>query len=202
MTGTEEIHAAWYGALSTAGIFDPAVLDNEEKAALAGNRHNFWFGEIASAAALAGAFTIPPGMFLAGKCGSLPAFTITAIFFLLLFVFLPKIIRKGMKTNTDTIILQLGKNKQVKKVFWNVFIMLTGIVLAQVVDPKTAKGNSPADERHGMIQIINPFFTHRKKRIAAGVHAAYKKNPGLRIVQKHPEFCLDMRRYLVIPGLA
>lgn len=32
-----------------------------------------------------------------------------------------------------------GKNEQVKKVFWTVFIVLAGFVLAQVVDPDTAQ---------------------------------------------------------------
>jgi hypothetical protein len=32
-----------------------------------------------------------------------------------------------------------GKNEQVKKVFWSVFIILAGLVLAEVVDPATAQ---------------------------------------------------------------
>jgi len=135
----KEAHAAWYGALSTIGIFDPAVLGNEEKEIYAGNRRYFWFGEIASAAALAGAFTVPPGMFLAEKTGSMLSFTIAAMLFLLLFVYLPKLIRQGMTTDTETIIRLFGKNEQVKKVFWSVFIVLAGFVLAQVVDPVTAQ---------------------------------------------------------------
>jgi hypothetical protein len=59
--------------------------------------------------------------------------------FLLLFVFLPKFIRQGMMTDTDRIIQLFGKNEQVKKVFWSVFIVLAGFVLAQVVDPVTAQ---------------------------------------------------------------
>jgi len=135
----KEAHAAWYGALNTIGIFDPAVLGNEEKEIYAGNRHYFWFGEIASAAVLAGAFTVPPGIFLAEKSGSMLAFTIAAMLFLLLFVFLPKLIRQGMMTDTEAIIDTFGKNEQVKKVFWSVFIVLAGFVLAQVVDPVTAQ---------------------------------------------------------------
>jgi hypothetical protein len=134
-----EAHAAWYGALNTIGIFDPEVLDNEEKEIYAGNRRYFWFGEIASAAVLAGAFTVPLGMFLAEKTGSMLAFTIEAMLFLLLFVFLPKLIRQGMMTDTEAIIQLFGKNEQVKKVFWSVFIVLAGFVLAQVVDPVTAQ---------------------------------------------------------------
>ncbi len=32
-----------------------------------------------------------------------------------------------------------GKNEQVKKVFWSVFIATAGLVLAEVVDPVTAQ---------------------------------------------------------------
>jgi hypothetical protein len=95
--------------------------------------------EVVSAAAVVGAFTVPIGMFLTLKSGTLPAFTIAVMLFLLLFVFLPKLIRKAMNTDTDTIILLFGKNEQVKKVFWSVFIVLAGFMLAQVVDPQTAQ---------------------------------------------------------------
>ncbi len=135
----EEAHSAWYGMLSTAGTFDPAALTEEEKMVLARNRHYFWFGEVASAAALAGAITVPLGMFLAEKTGSLLSFTIAAMLFLLLFVFLPKLIRQGMMTDTEMILEIFGRNEQVKKVFWSVFIVLAGFVLAQLVDPVTAQ---------------------------------------------------------------
>jgi len=135
----QELLAAWFGMLNTVGIFDPADLTDPERAVCAGRRDYFWFGEVVSAAALAGIFTVPLGISLAGKTGNLPSFTIAAMIFLLLFVFLPKLIRKGMKTDTDTIILLFGKNEQVKKVFWSVFIVLAGFVLAQVVDPQSAQ---------------------------------------------------------------
>lgn len=136
---TEELHAAWYGLLSTMGIFDPAILTGPEWDAGAERRHYFWFGEVASAAALAGAITVPLGMFLAEKTGSLLSFTIAAMLFLLLFVFLPKLIRQGMMTDTEMILEIFGRNEQVKKVFWSVFIVLAGFVLAQLVDPVTAQ---------------------------------------------------------------
>jgi len=135
----EELQAAWYGMLNTAGIFDPAALGEEEKAAIARERHYFWFGEVASAGVLAGVLTVPLGMLLAEKSGSPLSFTIAAMIFLLLFIFLPKLIRLGMMTDTDTIIQLFGKNEQIKKVFWSVFIVLAGFVLAQVVDPVTAQ---------------------------------------------------------------
>jgi hypothetical protein len=135
----EELQAAWYGMLNTIGIFDPADLSNSEKAIYAERRHYFWFGEVASAGALAGVLTVPLGMFLAEKSGSLLSFTIAAMIFLLLFIFLPKLIRQGMMTDTDTVIQLFGKTEQIKKVFWSVFIVLAGFVLAQIVDPVTAQ---------------------------------------------------------------
>jgi hypothetical protein len=78
-------------------------------------------------------------MYLAEKTGSMLSFTIAAMLFLLLFVFLPKLIQRGMMTDTETILTMFGKNEQVKKVFWSVFIVLAGFVLAQIVDPETAQ---------------------------------------------------------------
>jgi hypothetical protein len=135
----EELHAAWYGMLSTMGIFDPAVLSNSEQTSYAERRHYFWFGEVVSAAALAGIFAVPAGMILDARAGTAPAFTGAAMIFLLLFIFLPKLIRQAMKTDTETILNVFGKNEQFRKVFWTVFIALAGLVLAQVVDPETAQ---------------------------------------------------------------
>ena len=56
-----------------------------------------------------------------------------------LFVFLPKLIRRAMKADADVAIDAFGRNEQVKKVFWALFTGLAGIVLAQVLDPETAK---------------------------------------------------------------
>ena len=136
---TEEIHAAWYGMLSTIGIFDPAILSEPERNAWAQRRHYFWFGEVATAAVMAGVFAVPAGIFLDAKTGTAAAFTGAAMIFLLLFIFLPKMIRYAMKTDTETILDVFGKNEQVRKVFWTVFIALAGLVLAQVVDPVTAQ---------------------------------------------------------------
>jgi hypothetical protein len=56
-----------------------------------------------------------------------------------LFVFLPKIIRRGMREDTDAVIDAFGKNEHIRKVFWTVFIAMAGLVLARVVDPVTAQ---------------------------------------------------------------
>jgi len=44
-----------------------------------------------------------------------------------------------MVSDTDAVIDAFGKNEQVKKVFWTVFIGMTGLVMARVVDPVTAQ---------------------------------------------------------------
>jgi hypothetical protein len=136
---TEELHAAWYGILNTVGIFDPATLSDPERDAYAERRHYFWFGEVASAAVLAGIFAVPAGMILDAKAGGAPAFTGAAMVFLLLFIFLPKLIREAMKTDAETILTLFGKNEQFRKVFWTVFIALAGFILTQVADPDTAQ---------------------------------------------------------------
>lgn len=135
----EEIHATWYGMLSTLGIFDPAALTREEREEYARRRYCFWFGEVASAAVLAGVLAVPLGMVLIDERGTAAAFTGAALIFLLLFVFLPKLIRLAMATDTEAIIALFGKNEQVQKVFWAVFATLAGLVLAEVADPATAE---------------------------------------------------------------
>ena len=59
--------------------------------------------------------------------------------FLPLFVFLPELIQPGMKADTDAVIVAFGKNEQIKKVFWTLFVAMAGLVLARVVDPVTAQ---------------------------------------------------------------
>jgi hypothetical protein len=54
-------------------------------------------------------------------------------------VFLPKLIQWGMKADTDAVIDAFGKNEQVKKVFWTLFIAMAGLVMARVVDPVTTQ---------------------------------------------------------------
>ena len=40
--------------------------------------------------------------------------------------------------NTDAAIEAFGKNEQVKRVFWALFVAMGGLVLTRVVDPVTA----------------------------------------------------------------
>jgi len=44
-----------------------------------------------------------------------------------------------MKADTEAAINAFGKNKQVNKVFWTLFVAMAGLVLAQVLDPATAQ---------------------------------------------------------------
>jgi hypothetical protein len=44
-----------------------------------------------------------------------------------------------MDADTDAVLDAFGKNEQVRKVFWALFIATAGLVLAQVVDPVTAQ---------------------------------------------------------------
>jgi hypothetical protein len=67
------------------------------------------------------------------------AFIGTAVLFLPLFVFLPWIIRYAMKADTDAVLDAFGKNEHTKKVFWALFAVTAGIVLAQVMDPATTQ---------------------------------------------------------------
>jgi hypothetical protein len=43
------------------------------------------------------------------------------------------------KADTDAVIDAYGKNEQAKKVFWTLYVMITGLVLAWVEDPVTAQ---------------------------------------------------------------
>jgi hypothetical protein len=44
-----------------------------------------------------------------------------------------------MKADVDAAIEAFGKNEQTKKVFWTMFVSMTGLVLARVLDPVTAQ---------------------------------------------------------------
>ena len=44
-----------------------------------------------------------------------------------------------MMADVDAAIKTFGKNEQVKKVFWTMFVSMAGLVLARVLDPATAQ---------------------------------------------------------------
>ena len=135
----EETHAVWYGMLNTLGIFDVSTLTDDENVNYAQKKHYFWFGEVGMAGILAGSIAVPAGIWFAGQTEISLAFIGAAVLFLPLFVFMPKLMQHGMKADTEAAINAFGKNEQVKKVFWTLFVAMAGLVLAQVVDPVTAQ---------------------------------------------------------------
>jgi len=135
----EEIHAVWYGMLNTLGIFDVSNLTDAENVTYFQKKHYFWFGEVGLANILAGSITVPAGMWFTGQTDVSLAFIGVAVLFLPLFVFMPKLIQCGMKEDTEAAIDAFGKNEQVKKVFWTLFVAMAGLVLTRVVDPVAAQ---------------------------------------------------------------
>ncbi|HUU75083.1 MAG TPA: hypothetical protein VMW63_03225 [Methanoregulaceae archaeon] len=135
----EETHAVWYGMLNALGIFDLSVLTDTEQANYLQKKHYFWFGEVGMAGILAGSIAVPAGIWFAGQTEISLAFIGAAVLFLPLFVFMPKLVQRAMKADTDAVIDAFGKNEQVKKVFWTLFVAMAGLVLARVVNPVTAQ---------------------------------------------------------------
>jgi hypothetical protein len=135
----EETHAVWYGMLNTLGIFDVSTLTDAENVNYAQKKHYFWFGEVGMAGILAGSIAVPSGIWFAGQTEISLAFIGAAVLFLPLFVFMPKLVQCAMKADAEAAINAFGKNEQVKKVFWTLFVAMAGLVLARVVDPVTAQ---------------------------------------------------------------
>jgi hypothetical protein len=139
MTDGSAVRTFWCGVLHAIGAFDLSALTDAEKVDIAGRRTWFWLGEVSMAGALAGTIVVPAGIWFAGRTEMPLAFIGAAVLFLPLFVFLPKLIQRGMKVDTDAAIDAFGKNEQVKKVFWVLFVAMAGLVLARVLDPATAQ---------------------------------------------------------------
>jgi len=128
------------GVLHAIGMFDPAGLTNEETVQdMAEYRTWFCIGETCMAALLAATIAVPAGFWFAGITALPLAFIGTAVLFLPLFVFLPRLIRSAMKADTDAVLDAFGKNEQTRKIFWVLFAATAGVVLAQLVDPVTAQ---------------------------------------------------------------
>lgn len=123
------------GILYAIGRFDPESLTPEEKIDCGEERAWFGFGEVVMAGMLSLSITAPTAAWLVQKSGPAPALTAAVLLFLALFVLLPKLIRYAAKTDTDAVIEAFGKNEQMKKVFWTIFLALAGLVLAQVAEP-------------------------------------------------------------------
>jgi hypothetical protein len=76
---------------------------------------------------------------MAGRTEISLAFIGAAVLFLPLFVFLPKLIQRAMKADADAVVEAFGKNEQVKKVFWTLFVAMAGLFVVQILDPGMAQ---------------------------------------------------------------
>ena len=85
-----------------------------------------------------GALQSLQGSGLQDRPRSVLAFISAAVLFLPLFVFMPKLVQCAMKADAEAVINAFGKNEQVKKVFWTLFVAMAGLVMARVVDPVTS----------------------------------------------------------------
>jgi len=132
-------HAIWYGMMNALGVFRIDRLDPEDLEIYTEQPHYFWLGEVGMASILAGTFAVPAGIYLAGRTGIALAFILSMIVFMPLFVFLPKLIQRGMQADAQAVIDAFGKNEQVMKVIWALFIAITGLVITKVLDPGMAQ---------------------------------------------------------------
>ena len=128
-----------WGVLHAIGMFDVATLTDEEKLDCAGEKAWFGFGEVVMAGMMALTLTVPAGLWFASLTELPLAFIGAGLLFLPLFVFLPRLIRYGMKADTDAVLDALGRNEQARKVFWALFAATAGLVLAQVAEPAAAE---------------------------------------------------------------
>jgi len=139
MSDGSAVRTFWCRMLHAIGAFTLSGLADAEKEDVAGQRTWFWLGEVSMAGVLAGIIAVPAGIWFAGRTELSLAFIGAAVLFLPLFVFLPKLIQWGMKADTDAAIDAFGKNEQVKKIFWALFVAMAGLVLTHVLDPVTAQ---------------------------------------------------------------
>ena len=127
MTDGLAVRTFWCGVLHAIGAFDLSALTDAEKADIAGQTTWFWLGEVSMAGILAGIIAVPAGIWFAGRAELSLAFIGSAVLFLPLFIFLPKLIQRAMKADTDAAIDAFGKNEHVKKIFWTLFAAMAGL---------------------------------------------------------------------------
>jgi len=136
----EACRAFCWGVLHAIGMFDPGEIPADAQPAdPVVCRTWFHLGETCMAALLAADIAIPAFFWFAGLTVLPLACIGAAVLFLPLFVFLPRLIRSAMNVDTDAVLEAFGRNEQAKKVFWAVFTIFAGLVLAQIVDPATAQ---------------------------------------------------------------
>jgi hypothetical protein len=132
-------HAIWYGMMNVLGIFRIDRLIPEDLEIYTQQPHYFWLGEVGMSAMLAGVFAVPVGIYLTGRTGIALAFILAMIVFMPLFVFLPKLIQRGMQADAEAVVEVFGKNEQVMKVIWALAIAIAGLVITKVLDPGAAQ---------------------------------------------------------------
>jgi hypothetical protein len=127
------------GVLHAFGGFDTNDLTGEEQAEITGKKSWFWLGEVVMAGLMAATIAVPAGMLFLERAASPLAVIGAAVIFLPLFIFLPKLIRQARQIDTEAAIIAFGKNEQIRKIFWTLFLAATGLVLAEIADPVTAQ---------------------------------------------------------------
>lgn len=127
------------GVLHAIGGFDTSELGEEERAGITEKKSWFWLGEVVMASLMAATIAVPAGVFFAQKTSAPLAMIGAVLLFLPLFVFIPKMIRQAVQVDTEAVIVVLGKNEQIKKVFWALFLAVAGLVLAEITDPVVAE---------------------------------------------------------------
>ena len=132
-------HAIWYGMMNAIGIFRMDRLVPEDLEIYTVQPHYFWLGEVGMSAMLAGVFAVPAGIYLAGRTGIALAFILAMIIFMPLFVFLPKLIQRGMQADAQAVVDAFGKNEHVMRVIWMLSIAIAGLVVTKVLDPAAAQ---------------------------------------------------------------
>jgi len=132
-------HAIWYGMMNALGIFRMDRLDPEDVEIYTEQPHYFWLGEVGMAAVLAGVFAVPDGIYLAGRTGIAHAFILAMIVFMPLFVFLPKLIQRGMQADAQGVVDAFGKNEHVMRVIWVLVVAIAGLVVTRALDPVMAQ---------------------------------------------------------------
>ena len=61
------------------------------------------------------------------------------IVFMPLFVFMPKLIQRGMQADAQAVVEAFGKNEHVMRVIWALVVAMTGLVITKVLDPGMAQ---------------------------------------------------------------
>ena len=84
-------------------------------------------------------FAVPAGIYLAGRTRIALAFIMAMIVFMPLFVFLPKLIQRGMQVDAQAVVEAFGKNEHVMRVCWMVSIAIARLAITKALDPGVAQ---------------------------------------------------------------